>query len=57
MNDPIIQKVTSGIAAGAAISPWWLPALKSASEVAGMLLPLLGVVWLIVQMVAFFRRR
>jgi hypothetical protein len=57
VNEPLIQKISSGIAAGAAISPWWLPALKAASEVAGMLLPVLGVVWLIVQMIAFFRGR
>lgn len=57
MNDPVIQKISSGIAAGAAISPWWLPALKAASDVAGMLLPIVGVIWLLVQMVAFLRRR
>lgn len=32
-------------------SPWWLPILKNASDVAGLVLPILGVLWLVLQIV------
>jgi len=41
---------TSIGAAGAAISPWWLPILRDVSEIAGILAPILGALWLIIQM-------
>ncbi|WP_167498776.1 hypothetical protein [Mesorhizobium sp. M2D.F.Ca.ET.223.01.1.1] len=44
-----IEKVTNVIAAGAAVSPWWMPSLASVSQTAALLLPILGVVWLAVQ--------
>lgn len=44
--------MTDTIAVGAVASPWWLPALTEVSEVAGLLVPIAGLVWLVVQIVA-----
>lgn len=41
--------VTDVAATIAIASPWWLPLLKETSEIAGLLLPIFGSVWLIVQ--------
>lgn len=41
-----VESFTNGIAIGAVTSPLWL---KSAATVAGDILPILGAVWLIVQ--------
>ncbi|WP_425991403.1 hypothetical protein [Afipia sp. DC4300-2b1] len=38
-------------AVAAIISPWWLPALHQVSDVAALLLPIAGVIWLVVQIV------
>lgn len=43
------EKVTTYLAAGAVVSPAWLPILRDVSNVAGLLLPILGVIWLVVQ--------
>ena len=43
--------VTDTGAIAAIISPWWLPALHGVSEVAALVLPILGVLWLCVQIV------
>lgn len=54
------ELANGGIALGAATSPAWLPALQTASVVAGILLPILGAVWLSVQIyikIAEFRRK
>lgn len=45
----IVERTTNAIAAGAAVSPWWLPSLGDISSGAALLLPILGVVWLGVQ--------
>ena len=45
----VTEKTTTWLAAGAVASPAWLPSLKSVSEIAGYLLPILGVIWLAVQ--------
>jgi hypothetical protein len=41
--------VTDTGAVAAIISPWWLPVLHDVSQVAAFFLPILGAVWLIVQ--------
>lgn len=47
---------TGAIAAIA--SPIWLPALHQVSEVAALLLPIAGVIWLVVQIgVKIYNRR
>jgi hypothetical protein len=43
------EVVTNTGAAAAIASPWWLPALHQVSEVAALVLPIMGVVWLSVQ--------
>jgi hypothetical protein len=47
-----IDKVTNVIAAGAAVSPWWMPSLADISQTAALLLPILGCAWLLVQILA-----
>jgi len=44
-----IDKVTNVIAAGAAVSPLWLPSLADVSQTAALLLPIAGLIWLIIQ--------
>jgi hypothetical protein len=43
--------VTDTGAVAAIASPWWLPALHSVSDVAALVLPILGVLWLLLQIV------
>jgi hypothetical protein len=43
--------VTDTGAVAAIVSPWWLPALHSVSDVAALVLPILGVLWLCLQIV------
>lgn len=40
------EKVTAAVAAGAILSPWWLP---MAHDLAAQWAPILGCVWLLVQ--------
>ncbi len=56
MKDTIIERATTAIATGGIAAPIWLPPLKEASEIAGLLLPIFGVVWLIVQIVTRLMR-
>jgi hypothetical protein len=41
--------VTDTTSVVALASPWWLPWLKDMSELAALWLPILGAIWLIVQ--------
>lgn len=43
--------VTDTGAVAAIASPWWLPALHSVSDVAALVLPILGVLWLLLQII------
>lgn len=43
------EKITTWVAAGAVVSPAWLPSLQATSQVAALLLPIFGVIWLAVQ--------
>lgn len=51
----------TNVTAGAAlVSPFWLPALQGVSDLASIVLPILGAAWLIVQItlkIIEFRRR
>lgn len=49
MHDNTITNATAG---AAVVSPFWLPVLQTTSEVASIVLPILGAVWLLVQIVA-----
>ncbi len=51
--------VTNWIASLAVLSWWWLPVLQDYSQLAALLLPFLGGLWLIVQIWAklFFKSK
>lgn len=56
--NPLIDKTTTGVAAGAVFSPWWLPSLAEVSHTAAQLLPIAGLMWILVQfLVLIFRRK
>lgn len=44
-----MEHTTTAVAASAVTVPVWLPWLYSASEVAAIIAPILGVLWLFVQ--------
>lgn len=45
----LLDNATTAIAAGAVASPVWLPWLQTASQVAAAVAPILGAIWLLVQ--------
>lgn len=45
------DKITSGVAIGATVSPLWL---QYVSDTSSVLLPILGALWLIIQIVGYF---
>ena len=47
----IAERVTNTVAGAAVISPWWMPSLADVSSVAGLLLPIIGVIWLTIQII------
>jgi len=47
---------TNVVAVGAVVSPFWMPYLQTSSDIATLLLPVAGLVWLIIQMVVFVRK-
>ena len=49
------ETTTATIAASAVVSPGWLPWLQSTSEVAAMVAPILGALWLVIQIYAKVR--
>lgn len=49
------EVVTDTGAVAAIASPWWLPVLHDVSQIAALLLPIAGVIWLTVQIVAKIR--
>ncbi|WP_085025252.1 hypothetical protein [Ensifer aridi] len=44
-----MEHTTTAVAASAVATPVWLPWLYSASETAAVVAPILGVIWLLVQ--------
>lgn len=56
IQNPMSDHATTYVASAAVTSPLWLPSLKDVSEVAGLLLPILGAVWLIVQIGGYILR-
>lgn len=44
--------ITTAGATAAVVSPFWMPWLQTFSEVASVILPILGAVWLVVQIAA-----
>lgn len=51
------DRVTDSVAVAAVASPVWLPALQQVSEVAALLLPIGGLVWLVIQAFFFIRNQ
>lgn len=49
LADTPTDKITAGVAGAAILSPTVLSSLRDFSEVAALLAPILGVVWLLVQ--------
>jgi hypothetical protein len=49
-----MNALNNTVAVGAVATPVWWPALNSISEVAAVVLPILGVIWLVVQMIGYF---
>lgn len=41
--------LTTATAGAAVASPFWLPSLQTFSEIASIMLPILGALWLLVQ--------
>lgn len=44
-----VDNTTTAVAAGAVTSPFWLPWLHTASEIAATVAPILGAIWMVVQ--------
>lgn len=47
----VSDSVTGGVAIAAIISPAWLPMIQDISTYAALFMPILGVMWLAVQIV------
>lgn len=52
-----VEVVKGAAAVGAIASPWWLEILKAISAGAAFILPILGVIWLVIQMTDYFARK
>ncbi|AMD58899.1 hypothetical protein AWN88_25680 [Agrobacterium tumefaciens] len=48
-GNSLLDNATTAVAASAVASPVWLPWLHTASQVAATFAPILGAVWLVVQ--------
>jgi flagellar biogenesis protein FliO len=46
-----LDNATSAAAGAALTSPLWLPVLEDMSSLSALLLPILGAIWLIVQII------
>jgi len=57
MINPVLDRSTDTVAVAAVTSPFWLPFIESTSEVAASFVPILGVLWLLIQIVGYFRRK
>lgn len=55
--NPVVETAKGAAAAAAIASPWWLTILKSVSDGAALVLPILGVIWLVIQMTSWFLKR
>lgn len=50
-----VDNTSAAVAASAVTSPIWLPWLQYASDGAAQIAPLLGAIWLIIQIIAKLR--
>jgi hypothetical protein len=51
------DRVTDGVAVAAVTSPIWASMLQNVSEFAGLIVPILGAIWLLVQIIGYFYRK
>jgi hypothetical protein len=56
-NNTIVDRSTDVVAGAAVTSPVWLPWLQQTSEIAALLVPIFGVIWLVIQIVGYLSRR
>lgn len=57
MTSYALDAVKAAVAPAAVASPLWLPVLQSVSQGAALILPILGVIWLVVQMTDYFNKK
>lgn len=55
--DGIMVKTTNGVAVAGIFSPAWMPTLSDASYIAGQLVPIFSLFWLILQILRSVRRK
>jgi hypothetical protein len=46
---PLADTTNKAITVSAITSPWWLPILHQVSDAAALVLPIIGLLWLLVQ--------
>ena len=51
LTEATMVKATNGVAVGGLTLPAWWPSLMEVSEMAGLLVPILSLIWLSVQIV------
>lgn len=51
-GNPIVETATNSAAVAAVASPVWLPWLHTASEITATVAPILGALWLTVQIIS-----
>lgn len=49
----LTERTTDGIAIASVTSPVWLPGLQHISETAALVVPILGAIWLVVQILGY----
>jgi hypothetical protein len=54
-QEPLLTKATNALALGGVSLPAWWPGLQETSEVSVLLVPIVSLVWLVVQIVRFLR--
>lgn len=54
MFTPVSDRVTDGVAVTAVSSMFWLPSLQHVSDLAGLVVPILGASWLLIQIFGYF---
>ena len=51
----LMDNTTTVVALGGVTSPVWNEPLQDISTIAGLILPILGAVWLVIQIVVYLR--
>lgn len=57
VNEGVIVKATNGVAICGLTLPTWSGALDAMSSTAGQLLPIISLIWLVIQMFFFTRKQ